>query len=199
MKWISWRGLRIISMIRFSARATPAFAGIQVAVSTDGFMAGIDRGTYQSRRVEREVALQSLDIMKLGIEIARTARVRTWCQRRNNLEVLARRSAVRLARRIGHTHAHALTRTHTKTQAQANFVCEYIFARTSSAFEARSYCALSGGKCVRLTRSSISRTLRTRAPIPQKLRIDFNSGREFARVCRPCIERQGTQVWSLDT
>jgi len=96
--------------------------------------------------------------MKLGIEIARTARVLdvkgviTWKYLRPN--------AVWLARCTGHTHAHTYAHTYTHIHAQANScMCEYILARTSSAFEARSYCALSGGKCVRLTRGGILRIL----------------------------------------
>lgn len=66
------------SMIQFSARVTRR--PYQSCSFNRWVMAGIDRGaTYQSRRMEREVVLlvQSPDIMKLGIEIARTARVRT--------------------------------------------------------------------------------------------------------------------------
>lgn len=136
MKGITSRSLRIISMIRLSAKATPAFAGIKVAVSTDRLWQGRgERGQkgapiHQSRWMEREVVLlvQSPDIMKLGIGIARTARVRTWCQRRNNLEVLAPWCGMdSLDVQGGRTHT--CTRAHVGTRARANS-CANIYNRS---------------------------------------------------------------------
>lgn len=132
-------------------------------------MAGIDRGTYQSRWMKREVVLlvRSADIMKLGIEIARTARVRTWCQRRNNLEVLARR-AVRLTRCIGCT-----ARTHARIRARANSCVNILVHHPRS--KQGVIATLSGGKCVRLTRGTILCTLCTWGVFLVGPILDFSS------------------------
>jgi len=80
-------------------------------------------------------------------------RVRTWCQRRNNLEVLARRSVVRRWECAACTYS----RVTYITDSCVNLVFARIY---SSAFEPRSYCVLNGGKCVGITYGSVLRILR---------------------------------------
>lgn len=121
-------------------------------------IARADTGTHQSRWIEREVALLAHRVQHYETwnrNSARTTWVCTWCQRRNNLEVLARRGKLWLASmrlcRVSTQYAHA----------HYELIYEYVFARTSS-LESRSYCTLSGGKCVRLTH--ITHPIHTRCP-----------------------------------